>query len=163
VTGGVQARNDGILSYRRRASGEFRFPPDLFASEDHERASYCYGCWLVYCVAASDPNDIYGFLVDPDEGWYQIWKLEDDRFETILAEGDSSVIGFGTDPSYIRGECSSRSGGTDLWMYVNGHVVASVRDQDGFGRFHGVGVLARAIDGSMDARFDNVFYARIRR
>ena len=120
------------------------------------------GRFGVYCVAASDPNDIYGFLVDPDEGWYQIWKLEDDRFEPILAEGDSSVIGFGSDPSYIRGECSSRAGSTDLWMYVNGHFVTSVHDPDGFGKFDGVGLLARAIDGSTDARFDNVFYAGIR-
>lgn len=47
-------------------------------------------------------------------------------------------------------------------MYVNGWFVASVQDTDGFGKFHGVGVIARAIDPGADARFDNVLYARIR-
>jgi hypothetical protein len=119
------------------------------------------GRFGVYCVASSDPRDIYGFLVDPDEGWYQIWKLEDDRFETILAEGASGIIGFGTDPSFIRGECLSRRDATDLSMYVNGYFVTSVQDPDGFGKFHGVGVVARAIDFNTDARFEHVLYARI--
>lgn len=120
------------------------------------------GRFGVYCVSATDPGDVYAFLVDPDEGWYQIWKLEDDEFETVLAEGASGIIGFGTDPSFIRGDCRSRGNATDLTMYVNGYLVESVRDADGFGRFRGVGVIARAIDPSVDARFDHVLYASIR-
>jgi hypothetical protein len=120
------------------------------------------GRFGVYCVSAADPDDIYGFLVDPDEGWYQIWKLEDDEYETVLAEGASAIIGFGTDPSLIRGDCSSRDTTTDLSMYVNGWFVASVQDTDGLGMFDGVGVITRAIDPGADARFDNILYAHIR-
>ena len=139
------------------------FPAVMVATEARKGSLDAgHGRFGVYCVAAADPRDIYGFLVDPDEGWFQIWKLEDDRFETILAEGPSSVISFGTDGSFIRGQCSSRGTATDLSMYVNGWFVASVEDSDGFGRFAGLGVIVRAIDPGADARFDRVLYARIR-
>jgi hypothetical protein len=112
-------------------------------------------CWGA--EAESDRLELgYKFALTP-EGHYGILK-DDQSGEglVILAEGDLSVVRYGT-TNRIRGDCTAGDGdSTLLVLYVDGRKIAQARDPNGPDRFPAIGLTVGTSEVGTDIFFDNV-------
>jgi hypothetical protein len=101
----------------------------------------------------------YFFGIEPPE---QRWSIEKagSRFEILEEELGEDAIRQRV--NHVGGECRGGRNGTLLRLFVNGKVVATYRDPDGYRRFTGVGIAVYAPEGGLEVLFDNVRATELR-
>lgn len=113
---------------------------------------------VVSCIVGSGRGVSYDFAVNADIGYYAITKVSEDGAHMLEQGRRPGVIrGLGR-LNRVRGECSSRGHGraTTVRLFVNGKPLLSIRDENGFGNFAGVGLFVYSKAGGTTAEFDNV-------